>query len=222
MRLLSIHIKYGHWKEALVTAWRRDGGGVAVSRCQGSGLASEDSEHARAVRLLRVLRGMCKAQHDAGPADDKAWVASVGKHVTHCTGPLAICIALGVVKKLGKVDKAKRRRSAASRRPVASRRFGVLRLGVYGNTYRLSSLLEGVVAVKRLRTWVALADRIGAMAAPRTCRQWISAYKRMHDIMYETQPRHIKPLRRYIASEIILSYAHSHLNLGGWSVCVCV
>ena len=198
MRLLSMHHKYGPWKEALVTAWRNHRG-VAASRCSRRGL---DPESARAMRLLHVLRHMCVARHDAG--GDEPWVASVGKNVTHCTGPLAICLALGVIKKLGVRKRKTGSKAKAFRRSVPRRSAsGILRLGVHGNTYRLCSPLESIVAVKRLRSWVVLADRIGTMAAPRTCRQWISAYKRIHDIMYETQPRHIKPTSRCIVREFI-------------------
>ena len=197
MRLLSMHIKFGHWKRDLVIAWRDVCGVSALRCCSGR----HDPEHARAVHLLRVLRHMCKARHDA--EGDGPWVASVGKNVTHCTGPLAICLSLGVIKKLG-AKKGSKATDVSGFRRFARR--GVLRLGVHGHPYRLCSLQEGIVAVKRLRTWVVLADRIGTTVAPRTCRQWISAYKRMHGIMYETQPRHIKPRSRCIAHVILSSY----------------
>ena len=210
MRLLSMHMKYGPWKVTLIEAWKAEFSGVAVSRCPQS-----DPERLRAARLLRVLRRMCSARSDI--AGDEPWVASVGKNVTHCSGPLALCLSLGIIKKIqgkkqakiteirkGKkakvVDEIQGQKGAKlsnARVGVAASRCSsssaVLRLGVHGCPYRLCSIKESVVAVKQLQSWVVLADRLGDTAAPRTCRQWISAYKRMHGIMYETQPRHIKP-----------------------------
>jgi len=208
LRLLSMNLKYGPWKEALIKAWHDDNGVMAL-RCCGSDL---DRERARAARLLRVLRRMCSARHDKG-GDDEPWAASVGKNVSHCTGPLAVCLALGVIKKIGGRKPNQKNLKKALK---VFRRSCVLRLGVHGSPYRLCSSRERTAAVKRLHSWVVLADRMSVTAAPRTCRQWISAYQRMHEVMHETQPHHIKPHSRWIACV----YPENMPTL--LSVCVCV
>ena len=214
-------MKYGPWKVALIDAWKasKEFCGVAVSR----------RPRDRAVRLLCVLRRMRSARNAL--EDDKPWVASVGKNVSHCSGALAVCLTLGVIKKIQKKTRAKLSRArgvAESRRPSRPTTWGVikkvqkktraklsrargvaesrrpsrptsrafLQLGVHGACYRLCSLRESGGAVRKLQSWVALADGLGEIAAPRTCRQWISEYKRLHGIMFERRPHHIKPCSR--------------------------
>ena len=191
LRLLSMHMKYGPWKVALIDSWK-ESCGVAMSR---------RPRRDRAVRLLRVLRSMCSARHAS--VDDAPWVTSVGKNVSHCSGALAMCLALGVIKKIQKKTRAKLSRArvgrvAESRRPSRLTSPAILRLGVRGNLYRLCSLRESGGAVQKLQSWVALADGLGEIVAPRTCRQWISEYKRLHGIMFQRRPHHIKPSSRWL------------------------
>ena len=188
LRLLSMHMKYGPWKVALMDSWK-EFCGVAVSR----------RPRDRAVRLLRALRRMCSARNAL--VDDKPWVTSVGRNVSHCAGALAVCLTLGVIKKIQKKTRAKLSRArvgrvAESRRPSRLASLAFLRLGVHGTCYRLCSLRESGGAVQKLQSWVALADGLGEIVAPRTCRQWISEYKRLHGIMFERRPHHIKPCSR--------------------------
>jgi len=196
LRLLSMHLKYAPWKAALSLAWK-ESSSMAVFRSRPR------SPDARAARLLHVLRRVCAARSNQG--GDAPWAASVGKNVSHCSGPLATCVALGVIKKVGKAKKSKAKEQTPKVpqvRGVAVSRSStclVLRLGVGSGCYRLCTIGESIVARRRLRSWVALADGVGEIIAPRTCQQWISAYTRVHEVTHSTKPYHLKPVNRWFA-----------------------
>ena len=164
MRLLSMHLKYNPWKVALFKAWNNITCGVVASRSL--------AKRARVGRLRRVLRSMCTSRNNMGRYD-APWTCTVGRHVTHCSGPLAICIALGIIQKA----------------PA-----GPLRLGVGTCRYKLCGLRQ--VALRRLETWVNLADSVCDVRAPKTCQEWIDANRELHGILYHKQPFHIKPRSR--------------------------
>ena len=177
LRWLSIHLKYQPWKLVLVRAYteigasasRRDS--VAASSGSGDGVAASRSSRARAIALLRVLKLVCASR--SGQVDDAPWAETVGRNVSHVSGPITICIKLGVIRKTP---------------------HGTLRLGAMQGRYEPVTFSRSGSAIARLQTWVRAADAVGSqLVAPRTCRQWIDATAALHSILHRSGPMHIKP-----------------------------
>ena len=159
MRLIIILLKYADWRRAFLNAWR----GVRVGML-GSSEAMSDlakSVDDRAELVLQALEAMCRAQHRESDDDlsdySKAWAENLGHNVAYVGSPLAFLGRLGVVKKCPRSRK------------------GALRLGAEQNANflrRLCTAKERPHVRRLLVQWVRLADAIGVVQAPRTCRSW--------------------------------------------------
>ena len=90
LRLVSIHLKYGPWKDAFIKAFR------CAGVCGGGA-------QARASRLLAVLQETCRAMHNR--VDEQApWVENVGHCISFVSGPLAFLTRLGVLQRAARGD----------------------------------------------------------------------------------------------------------------------
>ena len=150
MRLISIMLKYKPWRTPLLKLCRK----FLPSRGSGS-----QGVIARARLLLKVLKNLCREMD--GSTEVCAWGASLGRGVARATGPLAFLNSLGVLKPAN-----------GTRRP--------LQLGG-GKELKSKRLCQGVrecqVAVRRLTTWVRLADALGAPPGPKTCLEWVTCHR---------------------------------------------
>ena len=181
--MLGLHLKYKPWIEAFQEEWSclQSRKRLREKHLEGSGRLGV---RLRVTRLLQALKGTCRAMKGV---DWKAWSSTVGRSISHVSGPLAICQALGVLKKVPKTRVPKTH--------VPKTRVG-LELGSSKQCFRLCSLGESCVAAARLSRWVKAADAVAEYAAPRTCKQWMDSCKALLGILSEVKPHHIKPTSR--------------------------
>ena len=132
----------------------------------------EATVHDRAELVLQALEATCRAQHlegDDNPSDQsKAWAESLGHNIAYVSSPLSLLGRLGVVKKCHR------------------KRKGALRLGLDQNVdflRRLCSAKERQHVRRLLLQWVRLADAIGVVQAPRTCRSWAEQFQNLQQKM---------------------------------------
>ena len=162
LRLIIIHLKYADWRRAFLTAWR----GVGM-------LVSEAAVDDRAELVLQALEATCRAQHLEGDDnlsdESKAWAENLGHNIAYVSSPLSLLGRLGVVKKCPRSRK------------------GALRLGAQHNSKpflrRLCSAKERPHVCRLLVQWVRLADAIGVVQAPRTCRSWAKQFQNLQQKM---------------------------------------
>ena len=161
LRLIIIHLKYADWRRAFLIAWR----GVGM-------LGSEATVDDRAELVLQALEATCRAQHLEGDDnlsdESKAWAENLGHNIAYVSSPLSLLGRLGVVKKCPRSRK------------------GALRLGTEQNTNflrRLCSAKERPHVRRLLVQWVRLADAIGVVQAPRTCRSWAKQFQNLQQKM---------------------------------------
>ena len=135
-------------------------------------LGSEATVDDRAELVLQALEATCRAQHLKGDADlsdeSKAWAENLGHNIAFVSSPLSLLGRLGVVKKC----------------PWGSQ--GALRIGAHRNANflrRLCSPKERLYVRRRLVQWVCLADAIGVVEAPRTCRSWVEQFQKLQQKM---------------------------------------
>ena len=193
LRLLAMHLKYMHWKSDFVEEWKGLVAGVTEFRCL--------TTFQRAALLHRALHKVCLKRNKLRE-DDAPWTKTVGKNVTHVSGPLAICLAFCVVRKAPQ---------------------GFLHLGVGKNRYDFVGLQCRGVGISRLKTWVTLADAISGsgVSAPHTCNQWIEASGKLHAIIHSETPYHIKPKsRRVCVVWLLCVFARLHVRLIGYRLFV--
>ena len=153
-RLLSISLKYGPWRDALLSAYREVSRRRQGVRARGGGGSS------RASFILDVLSATCVAMSEVIP---EAWIKHLGYNISHCQGPVPTLSKLGVI-----------RPAACS----ASGRSGVKML-LFGKQRRFKRLFAGAaerrLALRRVGAYTELADDIGDLAAPRTCQEWVDS-----------------------------------------------
>ena len=158
LRLIIIHLKYADWRRAFLIAWR----GVGM-------LGSEATVDDRAELVLQALEATCRAQHLEGDDNlsdqSKAWAENLGHNIAFVSSPLSLLGRLGVVKK------------------CAPNTEGALRLGADSQLRRLCSRWERPQVRKLLVQWVRLADAIGVVQAPRTCRSWVEQVQNLQQKM---------------------------------------
>ena len=164
LRLIIIHLKYADWRRAFLIAWR-------LWRGVGM-LGSEATVDDRAALVLQALEATCRAQHLEGDDnlsdESKAWADNLGHNIAYVSSPLSLLGRLGVVKKCPPEQK------------------GALRLGPQKNMNflrRLCSAKERPHVRRRLVKWVRLADAIGVVQAPRTCRSWAEQFQNLQQKM---------------------------------------
>ena len=126
----------------------------------------------RAELVLQALEATCRAQHLEGDDNlsdqSKAWAENLGHNIAYVSSPLSLLGRLGVVKKCPRSRK------------------GALRLGTGQNTNflrRLCSAKERPHVRRLLLQWVRLADAIGVVQAPRTCRSWAEQFQNLQQKM---------------------------------------
>ena len=183
LRLLGLHLKYKPWIEAFQEVWGRLQSRKRL-REEHLDRSGRLGVRRRVSRLLQALKGTCRAMKGV---DSKAWSSTVGRSISHVSGPLATCQALGVLKKVPK--------TRVPKTCVPKTRVG-LELGSCKQRFRLCSLGESCVAAARLSRWVKVADAVAEYAAPRTCKQWIDSCKALLGILSKIKPHHIKPTSR--------------------------
>ena len=166
LRLIIIHLKYADWRRAFLIAWRlwRD-----VGMLGSEALATVDD---RAELVLQALEATCRSQHLEGDDnlsdESKAWADNLGHNIAYVSSPLSLLWRLGVVKKCPPEQK------------------GALRLGPQKNMNflrRLCSAKERPHVRRLLVQWVRLADAIGVVQAPRTCRSWAEQFQNLQQKM---------------------------------------
>ena len=113
------------------------------------------TKRARARALAVALRSAFEAMRM-----DKCreWVLNVGHQQGHVSGPLALYHRLGLLKSA----------------PEGTR--GAVSLA-YGKWKRFQMILE------ELEKWIEMADEVGELGAPRTCKEWIAACSQLHDVV---------------------------------------
>ena len=126
----------------------------------------------RAELVLQALEATCRSQHLEGDDnlsdESKAWADNLGHNIAYVSSPLSLLGRLGVVKKCLPEQK------------------GALRLGPQKNMNflrRLCSVKERPHVRRRLVKWVRLADAIGVVQAPRTCRSWAEQFQNLQQKM---------------------------------------
>ena len=167
-RALSLHGKYGPWKDALFQAWQQAGSpGTEVPR----GELPDDPERARRVHgvLLAAVKLMAEVPLDVR----QAWTQHVGRHVCRHHGYLVMLQDLGILVSL---------KSPAS--PQAGQPEvpdGLLPVDLsggkagkgYGLVMDLSPKLQTV-----LSDYLEVADLLASLTipAPDTCQAWVDGY----------------------------------------------
>ena len=137
-------------------------------------LGSEATVDDRAELVLQALEATCRAQHLEGDDNlsdqSKAWAENLGHNIAYVSSPLSLLGRLGVVKKCPRSRK------------------GALRLGAeqninFSTMRRLCSAKERPHVRRLLVQWVRLADAIGVVQAPRTCRSWAEQFQNLQQKM---------------------------------------
>ena len=161
LRLMIVLLKYADWRREFGIAWRDVGM-----------LGGEATVDDRAELVLQALEATCRAQHLEGDDNlsdqSKAWAENLGHNIAYVSSPLSLLGRLGVVKKCHR------------------KRKGALRLGTDQNVNflrRLCSAKERPHVRRLLVQWVRLADAIGVVQAPRTCRSWVEQFQNLQQKM---------------------------------------
>ena len=150
MRLFSILLKYGPWRNALLVAYENT-----------KAVRGRIDVQARAERILNALLSTCEAMNGVIP---EAWIQHLGHNVTHCSGPVPTLTSLRVL-----------RPAACGRSGVKKLRFGKqLRFKRVCHGQR-----ERGQALDRIAQYVKVADEIGDLEAPRTCQDWVESNEKL-------------------------------------------
>ena len=158
LRLMIILLKYADWRREFGIAWRDVGM-----------LGGEATVDDRAELVLQALEATCRALHLPGDCThsdhSKAWAENLGHSIAYASSPLSVLGRLGVVKKCAWNTKQ------------------ALRLGADSQLRRLCSRWERPQVRRLLVQWVRLADAIGVVQAPRTCRSWVEQFQNLQQKM---------------------------------------
>ena len=144
-----MQLKYGPWRNALVEQRIS----MASKRKRSQQKYGCLDVPGRARMLVGVMKATCRQMHASD--EDAAWVESLGRNISHVSGPLATMSRLAIL------HKAKKNATG----------FKHLDLGRDRVSRRVcSGREESVVAQARVEAQVRLADAIGAPPGPRTAR----------------------------------------------------
>ena len=153
--MLSILLKYGPWRDALLAAWE--------CRCAGV-KRRKDSQRQRAVRLLQVLRATCTGMHGK-LSEVLPWIESLGYNISHVGGPLPTLSRWKVLRPVA----VGHRQALELGKCVSKAATGVKRLA--------QGVAETRTAVRHLIQLVKLADRIGKVPGPLSCHDWMREHE---------------------------------------------
>ena len=146
LRLVSILLKYGPWRDALFCAYKK-------VKWEFGRPGVQD----RAQFILEILKQTCQAMHGIVP---DVWIEHLGHNVWHCSGPVPTLTRLGVL------------------RSVKGSGPGVRKMH-FGKQSRFKRFCRGVeeraLALQRIAKYISVADKIGDLAGPRTCQEWIDS-----------------------------------------------
>ena len=155
---MIILLKYADWRREFGIAWS----GIGM-------LGGEATVDDRAELVLQALEATCRALHLPGDCThsdhSKAWAENLGHNIAYASSPLSVLGRLGVVKKCDPNTE------------------GALRLGADSQLRRLCSRWESPQVRRLLVQWVRLADAIGVVQAPRTCRSWVEQFQNLQQKM---------------------------------------
>ena len=148
LRLISIQLKYGPWRDALATSW-------ACRRKEREGVKGRAE---RAAFIVELLQDVCRAM-DRVVID--AWVDNLGRNISHAAGPVPTMHRLGILK--GAVAKHKILRYAKgggrAKRLCVGREIGRSRTLV-GKVIDLVDTVGDVRAPRTCREWVEVHERV--------------------------------------------------------------
>ena len=165
LRIISIQLKYGPWRDALVVVWKRH-------RKEGEGVIGRAG---RAAFIVKLLKCLCQAMHMVSM---DAWVDNLGLNIGYVCGPVPTLQRLGILKKA----------------VTGKRGRGVLCFSTKENKrgQRAKRLCVGIDEHTRARALVGklidLSDAVGDVKAPRTCREWVEVQQQIVDKMVEIKP----------------------------------
>lgn len=195
LRLICIQLKYGPWRDALVICWKRQAAGKQEFWRSGVG----DGHSADRARILvMALRDTCQQMQGR---DDSVWVASLGRNISHVSGPLATMARLGIVKKM---------RQGSPQRMHA----GVLKLGASSGTFRrlCSGVVEMASAETKVLRWVRVASGCRAVEAPKTCQEWVAEHGKVDAIFAKHR---IFPSKSYMRNFVIRGLLLAAMHAAG-------
>ena len=198
--LASLQGKYGPWKDALWTVW------------QQWGPKKEAAMETRASNFWNVLQRATLEMSTRGYQD---WSDHCGKNVAHHSGFLKLLIDLGLVQLPPPVKEAMgplaKRRKGVSGVPVVAEVSGVPvvtpSLGVPGfhplrlstnrlkqnATHLLQTGLPSTLQRMAIEKYLATADALHRILldAPRTCQEYIGAFKLFQEAANQHKPPHV-------------------------------
>ena len=176
MRPLSVQLKYGPWRDRFIVRWRDRARKVVAFRRSG--------EVSKGVRAKLLLDALCDTCYDMDGVDDDDWVASLGKSISHASGPLATLHRLGILKKTG------------------LKRGQALHLGKKQKQLRrvCSGVRERAAAKAKLLRWVELSQSLPETIAPRTCQNWVEEHARLDKLF---QKQRLFPRKSYMRNFVI-------------------
>ena len=151
LRIVSILLKYGPWRDALLAAFKK----IQAARC---GRLGELDVEARAELILDILIATCEAMGGVIPT---AWIEHLGHNVSHCAGPVPFLTSLRVLRPAGRCG-----------------RLGVKKF-LFGKQRRWKRVCRGKIeraqALQRIARYVKVADEVGDLQAPKTCQDWVES-----------------------------------------------
>ena len=116
-----------------------------------------------ASALAACFRSMCAEKSEV-------WTLNVGYQQCHVSGPLPLLHHLGLL------------RSARQGQPRA--------LQLASKNWK--RLLPTSSSRAQLEKWIAVADEVGELGSPRTCREWVDAHVRVHNIIVKHKVRGLR------------------------------
>ena len=148
MRIISLLLKYGYWRDALRNAF------YAVLE-QWPGHRGVVSLRARAEFCLEVLRKLCVTMSGVV---SKPWIDNVGYNIGFCSGPVPFLTkTVAVIKSTTQAN---------------TLRFG---LGYDWKELRTSAA-DTEKSLKKIERLVTIGDVVAKQPAPRTCQEWIDGF----------------------------------------------
>ena len=167
-RALSLHGKYGPWKDVLFKAWLDSPGAGAhgVPGVPGGSLADDPG---RAERVHGVLLAAVRLMAQVPAEERQVWTQHVGRKVCRHHGYLVMLQDLGILLPPG---------SAPSPGPAPVGMLPVLlSAGQAGKAHILVTDLSPELKLKLL-AYLDVADQLAALSipAPTTCEDWVNKY----------------------------------------------
>ena len=180
LRLVSIQLKYGPWRDVFVKQR------VQMSRSSGSGDRSGSGAPASA-RAERLIDALAATRLHMQSISDDIWEESLGKNISYVCGPLAWLTQVGVLKTCPRGHKRR------------------LTLGRTASKRLCAGVPERKNAESMLLRWVGLADAC-EVQPPSTREQWVAEHERLNQVFDDHgifKPRSY--MRNYTIRALILS-----------------